>query len=307
MLAQSFNTNQVRINREIFKYLSLIIFLLFFINCQPQTVEKKDYLISKAKNEKATLILFPCFLCDKINTQNEAKFLENIEKEGISTVLLDFNQKLYLNEKDQEKLAEKLNSIFDKNKLSKNNIYIGGFSSGGNVTVIISNYLIKTKNQIQPKGIFIVDSPLDLEELYNNAQNDIKLNKNVDAVEEGKYLINLFEENIGEPKTNIEDYKKKSPYLISQNSIINIEYLTKVKTRFYTEPDLDWQSKNRNRKYENLNAYKLEKTYHALRQLGSKKTEFIKTENRGYRSNGQKHPHSWNIVEKESLVEWILE
>lgn len=295
------------INRRFFKYFNLIIFSFFISSCNSQTVENKEYLFSKAENEKATLILFPCFPCDKTNTQIEARFLENIEKNGISTVLLDFNQKLFLEETEKEKLAEKLNSIFDENNISKHNIYIGGFSSGGNVTVLISNFLIKTKNQIQPKGIFVVDSPLDLEELYKNAQNDIQLNKSIDAVEEGKYLINLFEEKIGNPKTDIENYKKFSPYLISQNSTQNIEYLTKIKTRFYTEPDLNWQSENRNRKYEDLNAYKLEKTFNSLKDLGSKKTEFIKTENRGIRSNGQKHPHSWNIVEKESLIKWILE
>lgn len=295
------------INRTFFKYFNLIIFSYFISSCNAQTVEKKEYLLSKAENEKATLILFPCFPCDKTNTQTEASFLENIEKKGISTILLDFNQKLFLEETEKEELAEKLNSIYDENNISKQNIYIGGFSSGGNVTILISNFLIKTNNQIQPKGIFIVDSPLDLEELFKNAQNDIQLNKSIDAVEEGKYLINLFEGKIGNPKTNIENYKKFSPYLISQNSTKNIEYLTKIKTRFYTEPDLKWQSENRNRKYEDLNAYKLEKTFNSIQDLGSKKTEFIQTENRGIRANGQKHPHSWNIVESESLIKWILE
>lgn len=293
-------------NRTIENLLIIIISLLL-INCKSQTIEENDYIINKAENEKAVLILFPCFPCDKTNTKTEAKFLDKIENEGITTILLDYNQKLYLDEFEKEDLAKRLNSILNENEISKKNVFIGGFSSGGNITIILSNYLIEKHNELQPKGVFIVDSPFDLEELYKSAQNDIKLNKNIEAVEEGKFLVNLFEQNLGNPETNIEKYKDLSPYLISQNSINNIKYLKNIKVRFYTEPDLEWQSLNRNRKYEDLNAFKVEKTWEALKNLGNKKAEFIKTENLGIRANGEKHPHSWSIVEKEDLIRWILE
>lgn len=162
------------------------------INCKTQTLEEKDYIVHKAKNEKAVLILFPCFPCDKTNTKNEAKFLDKIENEGITTILLDYNQKLYLDEFEKEDLSKKLNSILTENEISKKNIFIGRFSSGGNITIILSNYLIENQNELQPKGIFIVDSPFDLEELYKSAQNDIQLNKNMEAVEEGKFLVSFF-------------------------------------------------------------------------------------------------------------------
>jgi len=296
----------VKKNRTIENLLIIIISLLL-INCKSQTIEENDYIINKAENEKAVLILFPCFPCDKTNTKTEAKFLDKIENEGITTILLDYNQKLYLDEFEKEDLAKRLNSILNENEISKKNVFIGGFSSGGNITIILSNYLIEKHNELQPKGVFIVDSPFDLEELYKSAQNDIKLNKNIEAVEEGKFLVNLFEQNLGNPETNIEKYKDLSPYLISQNSINNIKYLKNIKVRFYTEPDLEWQSLNRNRKYEDLNAFKVEKTWEALKNLGNKKAEFIKTENLGIRANGEKHPHSWSIVEKEDLIRWILE
>lgn len=305
-LAESLNQLHVKKNRTIISLL-LIIISVFFINCKTQTSEEKDYIINKAKNEKAVLILFPCFPCDKENTKSEANFLDKIENEGITTVLLDYNKKLYLDEFEKEDLSKKLNSILTENEISKKNIFIGGFSSGGNITIILSNYLIENQNELQPKGIFIVDSPLDLEELYKSAQKDIKLNNYIEAVEEGKFLVSLFEQNLGNPETNIEKYKSLSPYLISQNSVDNIKFLKNIKVKFYTEPDLEWQSLNRHRKYEDLNAYKVEKTWEALKKLGNKKAEFIKTENLGIRANGEKHPHSWSIVEKEDLIKWLLE
>lgn len=35
--------------------------------------------------------------------------------------------------------------------------------------------------------------------------------------------------------------------------------------------------------------------------------EYIPTENKGYRSNGERHPHSWSIVDGTDLVNWMLE
>lgn len=285
---------------------AFLFFSFFLTNCSPVKIEKEGYNLTIAKSQKAVLILFPCFPCDKKQTGIEADFLKDIEKEGITTLLLDFNQKLFLTQEEKVELARQLNQIFDENKIDKNNVFIGGFSSGGNVAAVISNHLLKTENSIQPKGVFVVDSPFDLEKLYNDSKNDIDKNFDEDAVAEAKFLIQLFENELGNPNQNIENYINASPYLISNNSTENIQYLKNIKTRFYCEPDLDWQLQFKNRKYEDLNAYKLEKAYNSLVQLGSDQTEFIKTENRGFRSNGQRHPHSWNIVERESLVKWIL-
>lgn len=290
----------------------LFIFSLFLVNCNTKNakikvVKGENYELKISNDQKAILILFPCFPCDIENTKTEAKFLNNIEKEGVTTLLLNYNQKLFLTDSEKAEYAKVINSILDKNKVEKKNIFIGGFSSGGNISLLLSNFLLKTKNTIQPKGMFVVDSPLDLKELYDGAKRDVAKNVNAEAVEEGKFLTELFETEIGEPKDSIEKYKVVSPYLISCNSTTNIEFLKNIQTRFYCEPDLEWQMKNKSRKYEELNAYKLEKTYRSLINLGAKNTEFIKTENRGIRANGEKHPHSWNIVERESLLKWIFE
>ena len=153
----------------------------------------------------------------------------------------------------------------------------------------------------------MVDSPLDLEELYYGAIKDVKKNSHPDAVAEGNFIIELFEKEIGKPNEEIDRYKAMSPYLISCKSTINMQNLSKIKTRFYCEPDLDWQMKNRQRNYKDLNANKMEMVHQALLTIGSTHTEFIKTTNRGIRANGERHPHSWNIVERKSLIKWILD
>ncbi len=290
--------------------LVVITFMVLFVNgvfINAQTIDTKQYSLTIAENQKAVLFLFPCFPCDKENTKAEAHFLKYTSQNGISTVLLNYNQKLFLTKKDKKKLTKQLNTIIKKHGLPEKALFIGGFSGGGNVTTLLANHLIKTNNTTQPKGIFIVDAPVDLEELYRTAKNDIQQNADQDAVDEGRFLVQLFNEKLGNPDQNSVDYQKYSPYLIQGNSVTNIQFLKTIKVRLYTEPDLKWQSEKKKRTYLDLNAYKLEKMHEALIGLGSTKAEFIKTENLGYRANGSRHPHSWNIVEPESLIQWILE
>ncbi|MGH1516412.1 hypothetical protein [Chryseobacterium sp. JK1] len=293
------------------KSIFLIVISVFSLSCtanrsEPNVVKRKHYELNRSADQKAVLVLFPCFPCDIENTKKEAGFLKDLEKEGITTLLLDYNQKLFLTESEKQKYSKTVNSILDQHHIDKNNIFIGGFSSGGNVAFLLSSYLVKSKNSIQPKGVLVVDSPIDLEQLYLNAQKDVAANVNPDAVEEGKFLISLFEKELGKPSENVQKYQSVSPFLMSSNSTENLQYVKGIKTRFYCEPDLQWQNKNRNRKFEDLNAFFLKKANELLYNLGSRKTEYIETQNRGIRANGQKHPHSWNIVEREGLIRWIL-
>ncbi|MDR6920213.1 hypothetical protein [Chryseobacterium sp. 2987] len=276
-------------------------------NTTCKVVKEDQYELHTAQKQKAVLVLFPCFPCDSEHTKTEAGFLKDIEKEGISVLLLNYNGKLFLTEAEKKEYTSALEAIFDKNKIEKNNIFIGGFSSGGNVALLLSDHLIKNKSSIQPKGLLVVDSPVDLEKLYHNAERDVAANVDPAAVEEGEFLVELFESELGKPDENLEKYKEVSPYLISVNSTENIQYLKGIKTRFYCEPDLEWQQKHRGRKFENLNAFMLKKANQSLINLGSRTSEYIETQNRGIRANGKKHPHSWNIVERGELVKWLLE
>jgi hypothetical protein len=294
------------------KSLFVIFTVILFGACTPkkepvQVFTGNDYELKIASPQKAVLVLFPCYPCDIDNTKTEAKFLKDIEKQGITTLLLNYNQRLFLSDAEKAQYAKTLNSILNQHKVATDNLYIGGFSGGGNVAMLLSGYLIKSKNAIQPKGLMVVDSPIDLEALYNDSQKEVAKNVDAEAVAEGHYLIELLESTLGKPADHLENYKKASPYLVSSKPTNTIVYLKDIKTRFYSEPDLKWQKQHKNRTYEDLNAYQLEQASKTLKELGSTQTEFIATQNRGYRANGDRHPHSWNIVEQSSLVKWMTE
>ena len=294
------------------KIFFVLIVVTILFSCKSSISEvnhiiDKEFEIYKVSNSKATLVLFPCFPCDIENTKNEFPIIEEANKKGVSVILMNYNFKLYLKDSELQNLSKHFNSIFENNKLSTDNVYIGGFSGGGNVTLLLSNSLIKEENSIQPKGVFIVDSPIDLLGLYKVAEKNIISNFSNESVQEANWIIDTFNAEFGNPKDSISLYKKLSPYTLETNTISNVENLKNLKIRLYTEPDFDWWLKNRKNQKDEINSYFIEQLYNDLKIKGFQKIELINTKNKGYRADGTRHPHSWAIVDKENLLNWVLE
>lgn len=292
----------------------LTIIILFIISAcfssdkrSDQKTIAVDYELVKAKNQKALLILFPCYPCDAENTKTEFNIIDVAQKNNISVLMMNFNQHLYLEKEEKEKLANQLNSILEQEKLKSDNVFIGGFSSGGNVSFLLSNYLVLTKNRIQPKGVFLVDSPIDLLRLYKTSEKNIAKNVASESVEEASWIVSEFDKIFGNPSLGLSKYEEHSPFTLETKSIQNISFLKEVKLRFYTEPDSIWWKENRANEYKDLNAYSIEKLAEELKKQNFDKTKLIKTKNRGFRANRNRHPHSWSIVDENDLVKWILE
>lgn len=299
----------------------IIILALITISCKgetektnsiekytPEIITTSEFELIKAENQKGLLILFPCFPCDAKNTLNEFKISEISVNNGFSVLAMNLNELLYLKPKEKQELAEQLTKIVSEHNLSKKNIFIGGFSSGGNVSLTISDYLVNNKSQIQPKGVFIVDSPIDLLGLYRTAEKNLKLNFSKLSVAESKWIKEMLDNEFGNPENGINNYELNSPFTLETQNIENLKGLKNLKIRFYTEPDLKWWYEHAKNDYKDLNAFYIQKLSDQLKvEFGKDNIELIKTENRGYRANGERHPHSWSIVNEKDLVNWMTE
>ena len=273
-----------------------------------EIISTKEFKLIRADNQKGLLILFPCFPCNAENTLNEFKIADISVKNGFSVLAMNLNELLYLKPNEKEELAQQLIKIVSEYNLNENNIFIGGFSSGGNVSLLITDYLIKNKSQIQPKGIFVVDSPVDLLGLYKTAEKNLKLNFSKPSIQESTWIKNSFDNELGDPENGITNYEQYSPYTFETDNIDNLKGLEDLKIRFYTEPDLKWWDKHAKNSYEDLNAFYIQKLSDKLKtEFRTEKIELIKTENKGYRANGERHPHSWSIVNEKELINWMIE
>lgn len=220
---------------------------------------------------------------------------------------MKFNRRLWLTDEEKKQLSAIINQMFEKNNLKEENVYIGGFSSGGNVSLLLSDYLIQSENYVQPKGVFVIDPPVDLLGLYENSVRNIERDFSPVSVQESEIIVSLLESSFGKPEASIELYEEHSVYTTRTNNTDNLSHLQDVEIRFYTEPDTAWWKENRQYEYEEMNAYFIKNLADDLRKESGRNIIYIPTENRGYRANGNRHPHSWSIVDVDELIQWITE
>ena len=306
------------------KHLLLLIILLFTIACnkpkkqtleasvvktEPTTVVTKAYELILPKQQEGLLILFPCFPCDAENTKTEFKIVDVAIKNNVAVLLMNFNLHLWMSEAEKKEVEGILLTAVTEHRINTDNTFIGGFSGGGNVSLLLTDYLKATGSALQPKGVFIADSPIDLLGLYENAQKTIQKNVSEVAVQEANWIVEKFETEFGvgiNDKTIIE-YENKSPYILKTHSTKNLKHLKDLKIRFYSEPDTLWWKENRQTAYEEMNSYYIEQLTQDLNALhGANSATYIKTVNKGYRANGDRHPHSWSIIDEQGLIDWML-
>jgi len=288
------------------------ILLIIVIGCNQskepasdvEVITTKGYELHRVKNSNKTLVLFPGGGTTAKEIKADFNILPIATEHNISVLMVNFNRHLWIDKIQTERLSNELDTLFLRHNLNYDHVFIGGMSIGGNVALTLSNYLIQTNNLIAPEGVFIVDSPIDLFALYESATKDL-LNSDFDEqrLAEPRFIINYFTEEFGKDSL-VENIQRVSPFTLKtgKNSVPD---LSKVKLRFYTEPDSVWWQKNRQTDFENTNAYVIQQIAKNLKKEKWTKFELIETENKGYRSNGDRHPHSWSIVDIEELLNWV--
>ncbi|PQJ80106.1 steryl acetyl hydrolase [Polaribacter porphyrae] len=287
-------------------YRFLSILFIFLLTCQKPKTNTDNFELFKVKNSEGLLIVFPGGGSTSKETKIEFKILKKAIQNKVSVLLMDFNRHLWIDENDAKKLEKSINKIVEESNLNVDNIFIGGMSIGGTVALSLSNYLAKTNSKLDPKGVFVVDSPIDLYGLYQSSKKDLlRKDFSEERLAEPKWIINYFEEEFSKDSLLI-NIQKYAPITLETKNTTNIDALKFKKIRFYTEPDTLWYKTNRQTDFESTNAYLLQKTVALLESKGWKKATLIQTKNRGFRANGERNPHSWSIVNVDELIKWML-
>ncbi len=270
---------------------------------EPREIHTPTYDLLLPAEQKALLILFPCFPCDAADTRSESPIADTAVANGIAVLMMNFNQHILMSDAEKREVLDTIAAAVKAHGVDATNTFIGGFSSGGNVSVLLAKELVRAPRPgIGLKGVFAVDSPLDLVLLYECSQRDLAKTTFPEYKGEARYLIAFLDSTLGSPTDSLAIYERAAPLL---NSSASVAALKDLPIRFYTEPDTAWWRANRDDSYEELNAYAMKRIHDTLVAVGSVRAEYITTEGRGVQ-HGNRHPHAWSIVEENELVDWIL-
>jgi len=285
--------------------------LTLFVACQPASPINEaaphefhtptyDLIIPTKQN--ALLILFPCFSCDAADTRKESRIADTAAANGIAVLLMNFNERILMSEAEKEEVIGTIAQAVKEHELDASNTFIGGFSSGGNVAMLVAKALLRSAEPpITLKGVFAVDSPLDLSHLYQASKRRVERPSFPEHKGEARMVVALLDSTLGEPTTNESVYETASPLMATETSVAPLKDLP---VRLYTEPDTAWWWTNREDRYADLNAFTLERIHGSLKAAGNTRAEYITTEGRGIQ-HGKRHPHAWSIVDERELVRWI--
>ncbi|GAB3541052.1 alpha/beta hydrolase family protein [Spirosoma fluminis] len=241
----------------------------------------------------------------------ETELPKEAARQGLLTVLVTLQrgwQSFYVDEDSQQTLADIINEIQSKHKLTGKKLYLGGFSLGGSGVVRYAELAMAGNSLPKPTAIFAVDPPLDFTRLYQSSLRQRKYGKVEVAVKEAQFLMDKMDKEFGGPPTvQPAKYVALSPYSYTDTTAHNANLLKNTPIRLISEPDLLWQMNERNRDLYEQNTIDCVSLINYLRLIGNKQAIYVPTVNKGYRKQqGNRNPHSWSIADPNDTVAWLL-
>ena len=130
------------------------------------TLRQTDFhLLLPEKTADQALLLFGGFSETPEDVLNESDLVRSALNANIPVLISTLNRKLWWSTDDLNNFEEAFFKLLAERELIQKSWHIGGFSSGGNLAIMLSNHLSRNKKFKKPIGVFVVDSPLDLERL----------------------------------------------------------------------------------------------------------------------------------------------
>jgi hypothetical protein len=302
---------------------SLLCLLIFFFsqlssaqNAEKVWFDKTDsaygyYVIIKPASNRiqGALILLDGYGGNADGFLSETKMHNVAAVNDILTVCIPTGTRLYLDNSMTELMNRVLDEVKTKYNLRKDKFALGGMSSGGTIALRYAERCYEKPGDfpILPKAVFDIDSPLDLAGLYKSSQRDLQKNNGGLWLDEAKMIVDRFNKELGDINGDMKKYKEVSPFLREQKDSANEKYLINTAVRTYHDVDVNWFIQNRNRSLYETNLLDGSELINRLVQLGNKQAEFVASKIPGRRSDGTKHPHSWNIADEIDLVQWVKE
>jgi pimeloyl-ACP methyl ester carboxylesterase len=202
----------------------------------------------------------------------------------------------------------RLEAIRKEARLDRAPLFLAGLSLGGTRVLRIARRLLQSNEPIATNlaAVAVVDAPLDFEREWESGGRAIERNFYPAAVDEGRWVRYLLEQNLGGPPDRaLEAYHRYSPYSYSAPRGGNAASLRNLPIRAYHEPDVDWWMTHRRKSYRDMCSIDLASFIVELRQQGSESAELITTEH-ARAGFPESTPHTWSIVDNAELVRWFL-
>ncbi len=262
----------------------------------PQS-EKKDIL----------LVLMDGYGGNATDFLTETVIDEAAFKKNIVTLCIPTGLRLYADTSIITLLNKAISQTLVTYNIPKTKLVMGGFSSGGTILLRYAELCSATPALYPavPKMLFTGDSPVDLAGLYRSSKKQLANNFNGWWLDEARMITDKLRSKFNEPEANKKGWQSINPFNSVDTAAGNEQYLADIAYRTYHDVDVVWQLQNRGRSLYHVNALDASELISRLQLRGHTNAHFIQSKIPGRRSDGSSHPHSWNIIDAEELMQWI--
>lgn len=263
-------------------------------------------LVPENKAQGAMILLPGTWETTEHLISSTQKIHELAFKNNLIVLSLSINQRLTLTDEIVMLMNAMIGDAVHRYKIPTNKMVIGGWSMGGLFSLRYTELSRQdsSKTVVKPVAVFSCDGPSDLENIHNMFL--MKLEKFPDNSEASYGIKDLEKYCGGTPNQVNAKYKYYSCYTHSEKEGGNAKYLLTVPTRIYNDLDANWWMQNRGLDMYYMNGLDQTAMIQKLNDMGNEKAEFINAYQKGYRIEGNRHPHSWSIVEPNDCIQWIV-
>lgn len=258
----------------------------------------KYYYLQPAKDVKGIVILLAGTGEKPQSVLKKTGLPGLLSDRGFVTIVPEVNNSLYAD----EYTINVLNAIVKTQSeiFNTKNVVLGGFSSGGAIAMRYSEHVLSTASTISLKGLFVVDSPLDLERVYRAGEHMIKNCQGMIKEQGAGIKAQLNHAFGGSPEEKPQQYRDNSSFIAGDANGGNAFLLKNLPIRLYCEPNLEFVKRTycEGLQFEDINAFDLDGLHKFLSKAGNIHCEYITTKGRGF--------HNWNIIEPIDCAEWIV-
>lgn len=276
--------------------------------------QSKDYylvIIPAGSAPKAFMILMPGAFQTPENVLQQTDLPYKAASEGIMTIIPLLSEGIHsfgIDSTSQTSLLVHIRDAVERYKLKGKDFYLGGFSLGGSTAIKYAEIASGDRKLLLPKAVFAIDPPLDFERYYNAATRTIRLSPQGKVSEELRYMTARIETVMeGAPAVVPGNYHRISPYSFTDENQTAVKLLLHTPLLLFTEPDIEWWLQERGYDYSLMNAVDQAAMINELQRMGNTRAVLVTTKDKGYRSGGQKHPHSFSIADNKLLLTWLLQ
>lgn len=265
-----------------------------------------DIIVPEGKAAGAVILIPGTWTSTEYLLSSMSTFCELAFKHNIAVMALSLNQRLTLTDETLELMNVMISSAIQQFDLPKDKFVMGGWSMGGIFSMRYTEWANEDpkKTAIKPVAVINCDGPCDLEHVYNNFR--LKVNKNPGQFEPAYGMRELEKYCGGTPESAQARYIHYSPYSRGVDRGGNAQYLVSTPIRIYADVDPVWWMENRHVDAYDLNALDQTAMIQLLNDMGNKEARFINAFQKGIRLEGNRHPHSWSIIEPHDCMDWIL-